>query len=244
MKKTLLVLLLFGVSAAIYYYFFVRKKPETEKVKELSAPEPPPKNNSIADPNAGLGLAAIERRIAEIRGTEADRKIQNDILANYDILRGVADFKRSYYNQNISRDPITSAKSVPLNIGQKGRAALSNFLNIDRSAGQDTTKNLYSANQQMMEEIGTCFVGNPELSNQREFDKQTLCQGYANCGKNYKYLDNSWSKYLKDAAAKMADDMKKIASNWLEISNLYDLEIRSKAINDLRASGWAFIGFD
>ncbi len=244
--KILLVVVLFGVIGyAIYWYTTKRKTTASGG----TASEPPPTATppiaglGFVDPNSGAGLSAIDRRESELLSSSAAAEIQDSVRSEINILNGVSEAKKAYYDQNISREPITSARNVPFNLTPVQKSVLRAFTTIDTSTGgENTANNLLSANRQMLAELSTCFIGNPELENTREFMKQVYCQGYIDCGKNYRDLGAA-PNMLKGGQMAGAD-MAKMAQTWLSGSELFDAKLRERAINDLRGQGWKFTGFD
>lgn len=244
--KSILFLAVFGVIGYIIYVLYKKNKNKDGDGLDIALAPPPkaetPQTSAIQNVDSGLGKAAIERRISEILNSDISQKIQNEIQQNSDILNGVSDDSVRYYNQNISRPPILSAKKVPLNLSENQKTALSNFAGIDTEQGNDTLQNLREANQFLKDSIKTCFVGEPELASFTDFKKQLVCQNNQNCGKKYKDIESP--VLTKLGAKKVALDMAKIAKNWNDYARVFDSKVKEQAISDLRNAGWKFIGFD
>lgn len=251
--KILAFVAIFGIVGVAVWYF-TRKKAASvpaSTLPPLGTATPPINgaglNSGPTSTSTGTGLAAINRRISEILASSAWELIQSQVRANLDILTGVSSVKKSYYNQNISRDPITSAKNVPLNLSPAQKQALESFKTIDPisgggvSGGRVVTENLRAANQILFNALNTCYVGGPELEGQFVFDTEVICQGYQNCGKDYKSV---YTTEIGNGAKKAADDMRKMSTNWLNGVSTFENNVKSKAIEDLRAAGWRFIGYD
>lgn len=244
--KAALIVLTIGVTGYAIYYFWGKKKAAANGGENLPPPPStatPPINGALIDPNSGAGSAAIDRRVSELMKSSVKTEVEDSVRSEVNILQGVSDAKRAYYEQNISRDPITSTRKVPFALNALQKSALQTFTTIDTSTGgQGTAGNLLSANLQMMDVLDTCFIGNPELQNVQKFIQEVYCQGYENCGKNYKDMFNDTK--LLNGGKKAGADMSKMASAWLAGSGMFDEKIRLRAINDLRAAGWRFTGFD
>lgn len=245
LKIILIVAVIGVVGYAVYYFFFKRKAADNSK--EPTAPPPtatPPINiTGLSDPNQGAGGAAIARRIDELMKSNVKTGIQDDVRAQVNILTGVSDAKRAYYDQNISREPITSARNVPFALNELQKSALKAFTTIDTSGGgANVADNLLGANRQLLAAMDTTFIGNPELQNRTEFMKQVYCQGYVNCGKKYHNLGSHPNMLL--GGQKAGADMSLMANTWLSGAELFEANMRERAISDLRAQGWKFTGFD
>ena len=245
--KILLVVVLFGVIGYAIYWYTQKKKSVSGPGGTSSAPPPtatpPIAGLGLVDPNSGAGLSAVDRRESELLASSAATEIQDAVRSEVNILNGVSEVKKAYYDQNISREPITSARNVPFRLTPVQKSVLRAFTTIDTSTGGiSTADNLLSANRQMLSELSTCFIGNPELANTKEFMRQVYCQGYINCGKNYRDLGTA-PNMLK--GGQMAGgDMAKMATTWLAGAELFDAKLRERAISDLRGQGWKFTGFD
>jgi len=247
MKKAILIILTVGILGYIAYWLFTRYKKGSSQAAGNTAPQPAPPetvpasaSGSLVDPTTGAGLAAISRRIGELKGTAVAAELESKVRQAVNPLTGVTASKSAYYNQNIARKPITSAQVLPLDVPFNVQSALQAFASIDPKAGAATTAALRNANQALFDVSGTAFVGDPELSSQDAFDKQVVCQGYQNCGKKYRDI----AKELPAGAEKAANDQAKIAGAWLAMIHTFDSELMTRAIEDLRGSGWKFIGYD
>lgn len=245
--KVLLGVLLAAVLAFLIWYF-TRKKATVDENGNATAPPPPTATppiqgaTGLQDTETGAAKAAIDRRISELKKSNVAAQIELECQQEIDILKGVTASKVAYYNQNISRPPITSAKKVPLNLSTFQRSALTSFLTIDGSQRLATADNLLGANRQMFSEFSTCYIGGPELENRDNFIRQVYCQGYVDCGKKYKEMLHQPA--LLGGGQKATEDMGKMSSAWLAGADLYEARIRTRAIEDLRAAGWRFVGFD
>ena len=247
MKKAVLIILTVGIVGYIAYWLFTRYKKGSSQAAGNTAPQPAPPETvppsaagSLVDPTTGAGLAAISRRIGELKGTAVAAELESKVRQATNPLTGVTASKSAYYNQNLARAPITSAQVLPLDVPYNVQSALQAFGSIDAKAGSATTAALRNANQALFDVSGTCFIGNPELTSQDAFDKQVVCQGYQNCGKKYRDLQRE----LPAGAEKAASDQAKIAGAWLAMIHTFDAELMKRAIEDLRGSGWKFIGYD
>lgn len=246
MKKAIKITLLIAVIGVFgFAIWFWSKRLKGGKIENTLQDPPAPQIGSgqISDPETGLGKAAIDRRIVEIKNSTKGLKIEQSVMSGIDIMAGVSQKKAAYYIQNISRPPITSPKQLPLKLSPSQVSAIAAFQQIaPRVGGFSLAENLLSANRTLMEQVKTCYVGNPELNNVNDFVKQVYCQGYQDCGKKYKTFDKSFN--LDPGGEQAATDMAKISSNWLNAATVYEAEVRQAAIADLRNSGWKFIGFD
>lgn len=259
MKKGILILLVFGVLGFAAWYFLIRKKTDAKGnvidangdpiLPDVPNTATPPISGSgisgqspMLDPATGVGLAAINKRKEDILGSNAWLPIQDKIRSEVNILTGVSASKQGYYNENIARSPITSAKNVPYNLSEASRSALLAFAGIDTNQGGATINSLIDANRELINRVGTCFIGGPELEGYDNFVRQVICQGYMDCGKKYKNMGNQ--TILKQGGQKAGDDMKKMANAWLYGAIQFDHDVTAKAIADLRAAGWRFTGYD
>lgn len=246
MSNTAKILIGVIVAAVIAFsiWYFTRKK--TDAPGTTTAPPPPgaanPETSDIQRTDIGPGKAAIDRRVGELLNSSAATEIQNQVRANTDILKGVSAVKVNYYNGNISRAPITSAKNIPLNLTPSQKSALLGFTTINTTQGETSLNNLRIQNREMMDQIGTCYVGNDELANGDDFLKQVVCQQYEDCGKKYKFLHASAK--LNPGALKAGGDMSKMSTAWLNAAHQFDQAVQDRAISDLRSAGWKFQGFD
>lgn len=255
--KVLIFVAVFGIVGVAVWYFTKKKetKPDNGGQPVTDPPpipppatQPPPPTGTgdptpLTDPNSGTGLQAINRRIGEIMSSDLWKEVQDKVRdeGGTDILHGVTESKKNYYTQNISRPPITSPKKVPLRVSPGTKSVLKEFKDIDPEGKYSATAALRTANIALMEEVGTCFVGNPELGGQEEFNKQVICQEYGqNCGNNYSKMDRE----IQSGAFKAVGDMGRMANAWLAAISSFEIGVRNRAIEDLRLAGWRFIGFD
>ena len=251
MKKTLIIVAVVVVAAIAGLYFYGRSRkgnPNAGGGGELPelppASEPPQGGQGLQSTETGAGAAAIERRVKEILRTDGYLPIQSEIQSGVNILTGVTPSKVPYYSQNISRAPVNSPKQVPLNVNASVKQALEGFSGIiagvDNSVGAAAMSALRAQNGQLMSAVGTCFVGQPELDNQDQFNKQVMCQGYIDCGKKYKEMGGKFAQ----GSENVQRDMAKMSGAWLNAINAFEAAVKIKAINDLRNAGWRFVGYD
>ena len=243
--KIILGIAIFGIFGYLIYWFATRKKTGTDTENEPLPLAPPAETGGgqLAQTDSGAGLAAINRRIGEIMGTQEAREIEAKVRAQTDILTGVADQRKGYYNASLARSPITSAKNVPFNLSQAQKDALLAFQNISMSSSDlSGIERLRGANRELFSAIGTAFVGNAELDNTDEFIRQLICQRNQDCGK--KYRDMYAGPNIRNGGEKINQDFAKMSGAWYTASNQFNEAVKQKAISDLRGSGWKFVGFD
>lgn len=76
---------------------------------------------------------------------------------------------------------------------------------------------------------------------EKDFLKKFICPNYGDCPSNYDLHRNS-DRFA--AAARLAiADVKTLSNNILEINNQLNNAVREKAISDLVAKGWKFVGY-
>jgi len=242
--KIIVLFLVFGVVGVLIWYFTKNKTSKSRNGETVLPDVVPvsgiPPTAVPVDPNTGLGLAAIERRKGEILASSKAKSIEDEVQASIFILKGVKPSKENYYNSNISRAPIVSAKNVPFNVSDDALSALRAFEGIQTSSGFGTMSNLRSANKELFTQIGTCYVGDNELQSQDQFDKQVGCQGYADCGRRYRNITIK----IKEAAKMAGDDQLLISKSWENGVLVFRGKVTNEAIQNLRSIGWKFIGFD
>lgn len=244
--KVLIFLAVFGVVGVAVWYFTKEKPAAAPETEPPPVPIPPAQlpptgaQNALVDPTTGTGLAAINRRIGEILTSDEWKPLQDSARDEVNIISGVTASKQNYYSSNIARPPITSAKKIPLKVKTAAKSALEEFTTVDGNLGYSTTTSLRTANRLLMEELGTCYVGDRELASQDDFNKLVICQELENCGNNFKKMGDK----IGVGGSKVAADMKLMSKHWLDAIEIFESMVRVKAIEDLRANGWKFFGFD
>lgn len=239
-KALYIILAISAIAAAVYYFVFMKK--ETKETQQPPKPaEKPPVSaanpvtaSKLYSTDAGEGKEAIIARMKEIfnsSGKEAIRqnsglfeKLYTGLTYPNGMKQAVTASQGQPYNVEIVPDTVS--------INQKARIeavkATEGFEKITSKNGFDFAQTSWQSVTTWPEfNINLWPAQLPNLIETGAFGQTTRAD--ANRSQQY---DNYTA------------DLKRLVDNMQRIRETFESELRSKAINDLRASGWKFVGMD
>lgn len=257
MKKTVLVLaLLAGIVAFVLFAYKVKKTNDEKKAALKLPPAATPPivsgagiagpNNGLYDPKSGSGLAAIERRAMELQGAVNElAAIKSGLSVNADGLKNV-----QYIGDFIATNIATSTggaglELLPLILSPSQKATIKTVAELTyKGPGYwSTLERIVNALKALRVSTGVSLLPenayNPKDLNPirngvviKLIRRDAVAKGRYDTGR------------ITDGTEKLIADLNSFAQNWLSLSDQFSTAIKEKAISDLRASGWRFIGYD
>lgn len=212
-------------------------------------PDNPPNNNGsdsqsqLYDIDSGAGLAAINKRIAQIYKDKA--KLMSSLTAN-----GVENdpYKNLTYKsswQNLVGDKFGGAFDYippPLAVKPKALQVLRATAEMEPTFElRHQQRGFDEALQDLLRFADLREAGGPLLISSLDENTEPVIRqivtGY--------FGDSSRAdKNRSETYDQFEQDLKKIAANWLEMQKQVEAALTLSAIEDLRASGWKFFGYD
>lgn len=269
MKKTVIVLLIIAAAGALIWWLKNNLQkigvikdgtgpaiPSTATLPIVLPPtQTPPINAPILSPggvssglyqtDSGPGRAAIERRVNElIDAGFASAQATATLNPTVSLFDGV-QYMAPYFLQNIAASTgAAGAENVPLILNSAQRAALSAASQL-KYIGPGFWADLgrvANAAIGVRKETGVRFLGENDYDpkNLDPYKRQVLPRytaikinpGQKDTGENTK------------GTQRLINDVSQLAKNWITLSDLAVKITREKAIQDLRQTGWRFVGYD
>jgi len=253
-KKALITILVISVIAFAVYYFLPKQQKEklfgAKKEADLPPAATPPISQGIAAPASGLyetdsgvGKAAVEKRQREI--LENENSLQS-VLQSVDpaatFFDGTEKAAPFFVTQVSQSTGGAGVEFVPFVLSPSKISAIESLKNLTyQGPGYwDTLKRVVNAANTVREKTGV----------------RILAENMYNAGDLNPVRNDLVHKYIrpdkkKDDAGAIGDGTQKLvkylnalAANWLQIASEVQNESRQKAIQDLRQSGWRFVGYD
>lgn len=257
MKKAAVVLLLIIIAAFVAYRWQKRiaeKAAGAPKIPLPPAATPPilpgasqqPQPGTLAglySTDSGPGAAAIQKRVSDIKeNPDAAAAIRLEVAPDTAFLSGLA-----YLGQKITANigagmAAAGLDAVPVFLDNKQTAAVSGMaaLTYVPPGYWSTLERVTNSAKSVADQTGVTVLAagmyDPKNLNPIKNDLLTVIRPDAK-GKGA-------AGAATDATKKLVADVSRFAQNWLAVSSAANLAAREKAISDLRASGWRFIGYD
>ena len=249
--KTAIIILVFGVTGFIVYYLYKKFKGSAKSSADLKVdilPAIGPPKNGTNTPSTGLysvdngeGAAAILIRVNELNKAGAAEQVKSESGFGLLLIKGLT--AANYYNDTLTKHFGGNTNGMPVVASGPAFTALTNAKALSYSDGIDGWANIEKIKRavEKMSEAGLPSpIENDAIQDSNKFRDNFICgeNRYLDCPSNRKKVD--LSKGVRPAIT----DLSKYASNYIAASKLMTEKIREIAIQDLRESGWKFIGYD
>lgn len=260
MKKYLIIsafVLLLAVGAYLAWKHILKAKTAGAITTDASGtldtkplpPAPPVSTAGGAPPPAmlygtdtGAGGAAVKARMLEVQGNgpamaEIRLSIQSDKTMRNGVPSGVADFTATQVSMSTGGAGFTN---IPVPLTATGREAVEGMTALKYVSGATdywpTLHQITQALTRVRTATGVAFLKDSMYSQNMNFIRNEFLVPYLS--------GNLDEKRMRTGAETMVNGLVQLAKNWLALSELAEKAVKEKAVQDLRASGWKFIGYD
>lgn len=230
MKKILIIIA--AIAVIVFAVWFFRKKNAENNAADTVDPVVPPASAAPLFTDNGEGLIAIQTRINQLTKGGQYNKFAANISAGA-VFRGAEDgaFPKLLPGASGYAWPLTDKQVITLT----DASILAS--QPDPKAQMQTLQkaNLAFKSAGLPEFLPYDFVGGGE----RNFFKGLICSYYPGCPNNF--IGNK-AKFIP-FGQKMYADLNTVAKNMLAINASLNEQVRDKALSDLIASGYKFVGY-